>query len=227
VRALRRWLGSLVLAAVVTASVADAADFRLLEIGGFRVKWGEPVSGTAAEVSYGFADAPQAFPDAANCGELASISRLAEASGVRPDRLAALSAAAFEMWSEAASVDFRPARAGETPDILIGAQARPQGIAFANVWPDRSRAKSGVAPLVRATICLNPALDWTDDASGPADYDFVTVLAHEIGHTLGLDHPGPIGALMGYSDQGDVDWLMQGDIAGARLIYGVPGLRRR
>ena len=139
----------------------------------------------------------------------------------------AVAAAAFQMWSEAANVEFRPARTGEAPDILIGAQGRPQGIAFANVWPDRSRAKSGVAPLVRATICLNPAIDWTGDAARPAGYDLATVLAHEIGHTLGLDHPGPIGALMGYSDQGAVAWLMPGDVAGARLIYGVPGLRRR
>ena len=46
------------------------------------------------------------------------------------------------------------------------------------------------------------------------------MLAHEIGHVIGLDHPGPTGALMGYRDQGDVDRLMAGDIAGSVALYG-------
>jgi hypothetical protein len=48
------------------------------------------------------------------------------------------------------------------------------------------------------------------------------VLAHEIGHTIGLDHPGATGALMGYRNQGNIDWLMPGDIAGAVALYGPP-----
>jgi hypothetical protein len=124
------------------------------------------------------------------------------------------------MWSREAGISFRPAGRGETPDILIGAQASPEGIAFADVWhgtPDR-----GVAPLTQATICLNPTLAWTI-ADGPVPdggLDLSTVLAHEIGHAIGLDHPGAAGALMGYSNQGSIDALMAGDVAGARILYG-------
>ena len=58
---------------------------------------------------------------------------------------------------------------------------------------------------------------------GPAPagaLDFGTVLAHEIGHAIGLDHPGATGALMAFSNQGDIDHLMPGDIAGAAALYG-------
>ena len=76
-----------------------------------------------------------------------------------------------------------------------------------------------MAPLARATVCLNPTLAWSTDGRSGA-LDLGTVLAHEIGHVIGLDHPGPIGALMGYRDQGDVDRLMAGDIAGSVALYG-------
>ena len=165
--------------------------------------------------------AARSFPDAVNCRQLAPIDRLSawrsDAAGV-----ARVAADAFRLWSGAADVSFRPARAGEEPDILIGAQGRPDRIAFANVWHEPARAVAGVAPLTRATICLNPALAWVADRAGRGEADLGTVLAHEIGHALGLDHPGPTGALMGYRDQGDIDRLMQGDITGARLLYGSP-----
>ena len=58
---------------------------------------------------------------------------------------------------------------------------------------------------------------------GPAPagaLDLGTVLAHEIGHAIGLDHPGASGPLMAFSNQGDMDRLMPGDIAGAVALYG-------
>lgn len=199
------------------AGVSGAADYRLLKLEGQLVKWGEPRLGTPATVTYRLADRAETFPDAVNCRALAPFAALRV---VGEGRVREVVGAAFAMWSAAAGVRFRPAAPGETPDILVGAQGEPDHIAFANVWTDEARAADGIAPLRRATICLNPELVWVPDAAGPGRADFGTVLAHEIGHTIGLDHPGPTGALMGYSDEGDVDALMAGDREGAIRLYG-------
>jgi hypothetical protein len=205
----------------VLAVPAGAADFRLLEIDGVLVKWGAPEAGTGAEVSYGFALRPVSFPDARNCGELAPIGALAAAWGGDPARRDRIAADAFAMWSRAADVRFRPVGAGERPDILIGAQAKPQHIAFANVWHDGAGARNGVAPLTRAIICFNPRQAWVM-GEAPGAVDLRTALAHEIGHAIGLDHPGASGALMGYDVQGRLDALLPGDVAGAVALYGPP-----
>lgn len=207
------------------AAEHTASGFRLLVIDGFAMKWGDPRLGTGASVTFGFATEPRHFDDALNCGDLAPLGQIAAAWGNDPAVLEQAVSRVFDLWGAAAPVTFRPAAAGEEPDILIGVQSTPRRVAFANVWFDRSRAVDGVAPLTRAAICFNPTLDWHLDADAPVapdgrSFDFGTVLAHEIGHTLGLDHPGASGALMGYSDQGNIDWLMPGDVSGIRLLYG-------
>lgn len=214
--------GALLAAAAVLAfaSPAAAGNFRLLRIDGVEVKWDTPRLGHGATVSYGFATNVQRFPGARNCHAVAPMDRLAPAWHRDPGRLAAVARAAFGMWSRAADLRFREAAPGETPDIVIGVQGDPEGIAFADVW--HGPGANGVAPLVRAAICLNPEVAWTtDDGPAPAAvYDLATVLAHEVGHAIGLDHPGPRGALMAYSNQGAIDALMPGDVAGAMVLYG-------
>jgi hypothetical protein len=213
--------GALIAAAI--AMPAAAAGYRLLEIDGLNVKWGPPAMRTGAEVSYGFASADLSMPDAINCRSLAPMAELALVWEHDPARLAEIAAGAFAIWSREADVRFHPAAEGETPDILIGAEGEPYRVAFANVW--HGEGKAGIAPLTRAAICFNPRVAWTDgEGPDPAGaYDLGTVLAHEIGHAIGLDHPGAAGALMGYSNQGDIDRLMPGDVAGAVALYGPAG----
>lgn len=219
-----RWIkvvAALWLAFPLIAQASRADEFRFLKIGGFHVKWGAPAMGQGAEaVTYGFVRSPSSFPDARNCPALVPADGIAAAGGVDRRRFEALAAEAFDLWSGAANISFLPAQAGEIPDILIGAEANPHGIAFADVWSDRAQAVSGMAPLTKATICLNPAVAWTDAGGVRGAFDLGTVLAHEIGHAIGLDHPGPTGTLMGYRDQGNIDGLMAGDIAGVRRLYG-------
>jgi len=221
-----RWIkvmAALTLALSLSAQASRADDFRLLEIGGFHVKWGAAALGQGAgTVTYGFVRSSTSFPGARNCPTVVAAAGIAAAAGVDRRRFEALAAQAFGLWSGAANIAFRPAQAGETPDILIGAQGSPHGIAFTDVWSDRAQAVSGVAPLTTATICLNPAVAWTDKREVPGALNLGTVLAHEIGHAIGLDHPGPTGTLMGYRDQGDIDGLMSGDIAGVQRLYGAP-----
>jgi hypothetical protein len=215
-----RPLSAFLLLAVLGGAVpAGAADYRLLKLDGVHLKWDAPQLGSGAEVSYGFAGARQSFPDAINCRSLAPVGELARAWENEPARLAELAAGAFAIWSREADIRFRAAAPGEAPDILIGAEGEPSRIAFANVW--HGPGVDGIAPLTRATICLNPRLAWSAAEPTPAGaLDLWTVLAHEIGPAIGLDHPGATGALMGFSNQGDIDSLMPGDIAGAVALYG-------
>lgn len=221
-----RWiqmLAALSLALSLSAQASRADDFRLLKIGGFHVKWGVAALGQGAgTVTYGFARAASAVPEARNCPAVMPADGIAAAAGVDRQRFEAIAAAAFALWSRAADIDFRRAQANESPDILIGAQGSPHGIAFTDVSSDRARAVSGVSPLSTATICLNPRVAWSDGRAVPGVFDLQTVLAHEIGHAIGLDHPGPIGTLMGYRDQGDIARLMSGDVAGVQRLYGAP-----
>lgn len=51
-------------------------------------------------------------------------------------------------------------------------------------------------------------------------YDLRYALAHEIGHTIGLDHPGPSGQLMSFRYEERFHGLQPKDVAGLAALYG-------
>jgi len=193
--------------------------YRLLELDGYKVKWGEHSLGAGASVSYAFADEDIRFDNARNCGDMAPMAALSGPS-LPYETLERETAAAFRIWERAANLSFHKVDDVSSADIILGAQGRPHGRAFANVTfgPD---AKDGVRVIDQALVCLNPTYKWKVGFDGNKDvYDLRYTLIHEIGHAIGLDHPGPGGQIMGFRYSEAFSGLQPGDLRGVRRLYG-------
>jgi hypothetical protein len=205
-----------------TALAGSVADHRLLVLDGDTVKWGAPVLGTGATVTYALVATASEFPDARNCRSVVPLAGLLSANQVSDAKFAREVEQAFAAWSSVANIVFEPSDPA-TADILIGAERDPFGRAFTNVAHAAS-AKGGTAPIARSVICLNPAQKWKVGFDGNLDvYDLRYALEHEIGHAIGLDHPGVTGVLMDFRYREKISGPQPGDIAGALALYGAKG----
>ena len=164
------------------------------------------------------------FEDARNCAAMAPFERLAAASGSTVEGLRREARAAFDEWERVSGVTFREVDRIEDAGIVFGAQGKPTGWAFSNVAPVTQSAdepatvqkalgdtgdgaeqvSTALAPTVdsirQSLICLNPAKRWKIGFDGNLKvYDIRHTFAHEIGHAIGLDHPGASGSLMGFA----------------------------
>ncbi|MEJ0013459.1 MAG: matrixin family metalloprotease [Bauldia sp.] len=189
---------------------------------GDTVKWGAPVLGTGATVTYALVAAPGEFPDARNCRSVVALDGLLAANGISSARFQGEVTQAFAVWSAVANIVFQPSDPA-TADILIGAEADPFGRAFTNV-AHAAASGEGTAPIARSVICLNPVQKWKVGFDGNLDvYDLRYALEHEIGHAIGLDHPGVTGVLMDFRYREKFSGPQAGDIAGALALYGEKG----
>lgn len=195
-------------------------EYRLLELDGHGVKWGNPAAGSGAAVRYALVDKPARFPGAINCGEMVPFDRMLSASEIAPALFSAEVAAAFALWQATADITFRESADPDAAEILIGAQANPRGWAYANVSylpADGAGARS----IVKALICLNPERPWKVGFGGNVTaYDVRYTIAHEIGHAIGLDHPGPSGQMMSFVYGERFRGLQHGDVSGVVALYG-------
>lgn len=207
-----------VFAALIAAAPASAGDddgYRLLELDGHLVKWGTPEMGKGAIVTWriAFAHAPAAGRE--NCRRTAGLDELLARSHLTREDVLRAANAAFAMWSKAANIRFVPAGTNQPADITLAAEGEPDGVAYSDVT---SSEGGQVASLSRSLVCLNPEAHWTTAPTGT--YRLTYVLAHEIGHAIGLDHPGPNGTLMSFEYDPARQELTPGDIAGAAFLYG-------
>lgn len=216
-------LARLVAVAVTLAAGGVAAaepQYQWLRLDRYHVKWGDPQAGTGIEVTYAYVTAPYHSPDARNCRDLVPLDGLLERSAVTRAVLKRETEAAFAMWEAAADIRFRRIEDEASAQILLGAQATPRGIAFADVAyaPGRSDA---VRSIQRSLICLNPQKPWKIGFGGDLEvYDLRYAIAHEAGHAIGLDHPSPSGQLMSFRYDELFRELQPGDVAGAVALYG-------
>ena len=102
------------------------------------------------------------------------------------------------MWEQVANVAFREVADVQSAGILIGAQITPQGRAYTSVEFEPG-SNTGAKTIRRALICLNPEMPWKIGFDGDLSvYDVRHTIAHEVGHAIGLDHPGASGQVMGF-----------------------------
>jgi hypothetical protein len=153
---------------------------------------------------------------------------------------------ALEAWSQAANVSFVETSDARHANIVIGAADNASGRAFANlsyrsgpqgpkpvakalgkaerdlsVVSDRPMQKDAVAAIDQAYVCLNPRARWKVGFDGNLKiYDLRYTFTHEVGHAIGLDHPGREDSLMNFRYDERVRELQPTDIAAAQMLYG-------
>lgn len=203
---------------IVSSTVhAEGSNYKLLKLHGHLARW--PAAPAAATtVSYAFVEGIVRHKGARNCGAMQPVSKALKASNISMSQFREEFVKATRMWEDAANIRFVEAGSPETADIMVGAQVKSIGRAFTNV---ELAERDGARHIHRSLICLNPDMPWKIGFDGNLSaYDLRYTLAHELGHAIGLDHPGKAGSLMFYKYDETQTGLTRGDMAGAAQIYG-------
>lgn len=218
-------LGVVAMSAAEPASAETRGSYRLLSLGGHPVKWETSAPLGRVVLSYAVADRDVAQPEAVNCRRMRAPASLLHTSRISESAFRSALAEAFQRWRDVADIAFVAVETGRQPDIVIGEQGEPGGFAFTNVALAEGPG-AGARSIVGASICLNPERRWKVGYDGDlAVYDLVHTLTHEIGHAIGLDHPGARGQLMSFRYSEDHVGLTEGDKLGAIAIYGASRIR--
>lgn len=180
-------------------------------------KWGSPTMGTGATVSWSL------MPSGTSCSQEFAGCTITSFADAMPVGWQSAVNAAFAMWSSVANLTFVQVAddgaafntATTSGDIRLGLHVFDGAfniLAHGYYPPVNGGSAAG-------DIHFDIAENWKIGLGGPG-FDITQVLAHELGHALGLDHTGVANSLMNpfyseafYGPQAD-------DIAGMQFIYG-------
>ncbi len=128
---------------------------------------------------------------------------------------------AFSLWAAQTPLIFTEVTSANEADIVIRWASGDHGDGDSFDGPGDVLAHASYPnPYTERKVFLHFDDDerWVDSDSN--DVDLLSVAAHEIGHTLGLDHSDDPNALMYPSYRGPQRSLGTDDIAGAQSLYG-------
>lgn len=184
-------------------------------------KWGSPVFGTGATVSWSL------IPSGVSCSPDCVSGTFSDLSSFMSLGFLTEIQNAFAAWSAVADLTFVQVAdsgtafnaAGALGDIRLGGHVfdGPSGILAHGYYPPVNGTSAA------GDIHFDVADAWKIGFGGPG-FDIFTVMAHEIGHAIGLDHTAVPGSLMNPFYTEAFLGLQADDIAGGQFIYGVAAI---
>jgi predicted Zn-dependent protease len=246
---LRRWKQWSAVALALPLMAVTNTHAEHLRIGDRVLRWSRTPDATTTTITYAVLttnfvlpiDRPTLSPD--NCGSMRPFDGIVATS---PEVSAASAKRqlmrAFAAWRAMANIVFVESADPERADIVIGAGSHRNGAAanlsfrappIETILSTSARhvanadisdlARHQMVPIHQAYVCLDPNWQWKVGFDGNLTaYDLRHTFIHEIGHTIGLDHPGPTGALMGFRYDERATDLQPSDIASVQALYGPP-----
>jgi len=238
--------------ALFAAGAEPASAGALLEVDGHLLKWVSHETDASTVITYAVLKGPYALPGGRrilspdNCSAMHAFNDIVASSpGTSAEAAQRALRTAFAAWEAAASIKFVEVSDPQQANIVVGSQDFPVGRAFTNLsylsshgFSPVEKALGGPGPssesgdaetsatvrgIEQSYVCLNPSMRWKTGFDGDLSvYDLRHTFTHEIGHAIGLDHPGSSGAIMAYRYDERVSELQASDIAAAQRLYGPP-----